>query len=349
MIRFNPYISLSILMIFCWSCIDEINLDINTEQRSVVIEGLITDSLDIQEVTVSLSSVIGIGNDNILTPVSNATVKLQDDLGNEFEYSEDGNGKYLLEKAADRGVMYNIEVTLPDGEVYKSIPAAVSVASSIDSVGWAVVDESTRNNAGELVERVNMKLNAFTKFETDARPYLRWRVKGIYELVEGAPGLLFPLRCYITNLIDLNKIRIFDSNELNGNELFDQTLVETKYDYRFFNNFAFIFSQYSITKEEYDYWNNIDQLLNVDGSLFDSPPGTIIGNIYNVNDPNDIAVGYFSVASVSRYIYFINRNVTTAPVDSYCTTFSFRPNGFGCDDCTVLINSTRDKPDFWVD
>lgn len=52
-----------------WSCIDEIGLNVDTEQRTLVIDGFVTDSLGDFTLKISQSSVIGIGNDNILDPV----------------------------------------------------------------------------------------------------------------------------------------------------------------------------------------------------------------------------------------------------------------------------------------
>lgn len=49
-----------------------------------------------------------------------------------------------------------------------------------------------------------------------------------------------------------------------------------------------------------------DQTQNT-GSLADTPPASIFGNVSNVNDPNEKAVGYFTAASVSQIRYWLSR------------------------------------------
>lgn len=333
-----------------WSCIDEIGLNVDTDQRTLVIDGFVTDSLGDFTLKISQSSVIGIGNDNILTPVPSATVQLLDTDGGTYPYTESQEepGTYeLFSFKALRGKSYFIDIVLSDGKHYQSKPEQLRSSSFIDAISYDVNEETYRNNAGQLITENIISANISTDFSQSAvPPFLRWRVEGEYQVQENYPMALSPKRCYVGVNLDLNDIRIFDASQVNGNELFAQTIAQTPYDFRFGEQFCFHVSQFSISEDEYNYWRNIKEIIDIDGSLFDPPPGTVIGNIRNVDNPDEVAVGYFSVASVFFKRYFVNRDETGFSVRSKCEGFFLRVP-FACDDCLLLNNSTTEKPDYW--
>ncbi len=338
------------LLIGISSCIDEIKLNVDTEQRSLVVDGFVTDSLGDFQLKLSQSSVIGIGNDNILDPIPNATVALMDTDGETYPYVEsiESPGIYeLFNFKAERGKSYFVDIVLPDGKHYQSTPAELRSSSKIDNISYDVNEETFRDNAGELVTENIISAKIATDFSDAAvPPFLRWRVSGQYQVQENFPMALNPKRCYVSVNLDINDIRIFDATQVNGNELFEQVIAEAAYDFRFGEQFCFHVSQFSISEEEYNYWRNIKEIIDIDGSLFDPPPGTVVGNIRNVDDPDDVAVGYFSVASIFFRRYFVNRDETRVSVRSKCEGFFLRVP-FACDDCLLLNNSTTVKPDYW--
>jgi hypothetical protein len=337
------------LALFIWGCIDEIGLNVDTEVRTVVVDGFVTDSLGDFELSLSYSSVIGIGNDNILDPIGGATVILLDDMGGSYPYtsSEEELGIYRLSGfKALRDRSYFIDIVLSDGKHYQSQPAKVRSSSTIDDVSYVVEERSFRNNIGELITEERIAVNIATNIsEAEERPFLRWRVEGEYQLQEGYPGALNLRRCYIKNNLDINDIKVVDGSEINGPQLFGQEIVETAYDFRFADQFCFHIYQFSISQDEFEYWNNIKEIIDISGGLFDPPPGTVIGNIINVDDVDDVAVGYFSVASVYFTREFVNSNELGIFVGAKCGFNRTVP--FGCRNCTEVSNSTLTRPSYW--
>lgn len=339
------------MLICLWgfnACVDEIDLNVNTSQRSIVFDGFVTDSLGDFTLKVSESSVIGVGNDNILDPISGVTAMIVDSDGNEYVYNEREDASYELKSfKALRGKSYYLDVVLPDGRHYQSIPAELRSSSLIDSITYEIREESFRNSLGEFENQTNI----YTKIATDISqaeepPFLRWRVWGEYQLLEAFPGALNPRYCYIPVNLDLNEVRILNGSEIRDGILFEQEIAKVEYDFRFALQFCFHISQYSISEEEFTYWKNIKEVTDIDGGLFDPPPGTIIGNIRNVDDPDDVPVGYFSVSSVFFKRAFINREETDYFIRDKCGGFRrFTP--FGCDDCTQINNSSLIRPDYW--
>ncbi len=350
-VKYLPLVLLACAIIIgLYSCIDEIGLNVDTEQRSVVVNGFVTDSLGDYRVQLSESSVIGIGNDNILTPINNATVQIMDTDGGSRSYtaSVDEEGVYILSDfEAVEGKAYFIDIILADGRHYRSQPQTLRGNSTIESVAFDVEESTFRNNAGELVteNRITAKISSDIT-GTDVPPYLRWRVEGEYQIQEAYPMALNPKKCYVKVNLDINDIRILDATEVNGDVLFEQEIAETEYDFRFGEQFCFHIYQFSISQEEYEYWRTVRELIDIDGSLFDPPPGTVIGNLYNVDDRNDVPVGYFSVASVFLQRAFINTNELEVSVRDKCSGFRFNVP-FGCMNCLDITNSTTVRPSYW--
>ncbi len=343
------YLLVFVFPLLLWTCVDEIKLNVDTEQRTLVVDGFVTDSLGDFQLKLSQSAVIGIGNDNILDPVSSATVQLKDSDGSSYPYTELGEGIYQLSNfKALRGKSYFIDIVLPDGNHYQSEPAALRSSSSIEDVTFEVSEETFRNNAGEFVTENLLKAKLITDVsQAETPPFLRWRVFGEYQIQEGYPGALNLRRCYVKVNLDLNDIRLFDASQVNGDVLYEQVIAEATYDFRFGEQFCLHISQFSISEEEFTYWNNIKEVIDIDGGLFDPPPGTVIGNIKNVDNPNDIAVGYFSVASIFFQRKFVNADDLDFFVRPKCAGFQrFTP--FGCRDCLEINGAVRERPSYWM-
>lgn len=341
-----------LLVIVCsygfYACVDEVDLNVNTVQRSIVFDGFVTDSLGDFTLKISESSIIGVGNDNILDPVGGATAKLVDSDGVEYLYQETEDLEYELKDfKVLRGKNYFLDVVLADGRHYQSTPAELRSSSTIDSVSYEIREESMRNNLGEFETQLRIYTNIATDIsQAETPPFLRWRVTGEYQFLEGYRGALNPRYCYIPINLDLNEIRLLNGNEIRDGQLFNQVIADVEYDDRFALQFCFHISQYSISEEEYTYWQNIKEVTDIDGGLFDPPPGTIIGNIRNVDDPDEIPVGYFSVSSVFFKRAFVNREETDFFIRGKCEGFQ-RFVQFGCMDCTEINRSSLIRPDYW--
>lgn len=343
------YLIFFCLLFYLGACIDEIKLNVDTEQRTLVVDGFVTDSLGDFQLKLSQSSVIGIGNDNILDPESGATVNLLDTDGGSYPYAESAAdaGIYILEQfKVERGKQYFIDIVLQNGKHYQSTPSQLRSSSKIDNISYTVFESTYRNNIGDLVTDELISLNIDTDVrDAESPPFLRWRVEGQYVIREISPGNLNPKRCFVTNNLDQNVISVFDASLLNEGVLRNQEIASTILDFRFTENFCFHISQYAISEEEFDYWNSIKEVIEIDGSLFDPPPGTVIGNIRNVDNPEEIAVGYFSVASIFFLRDFINGDELGNSIAPKCGRRGEVP--FGCDNCLDINNSTTEVPTYW--
>ncbi|MVM28952.1 DUF4249 family protein [Spirosoma sp. HMF4905] len=66
--------------------------------------------------------------------------------------------------------------------------------------------------------------------------------------------------------------------------------------------------QESITKDAYQYYNLFQQQTQNTGSIVDTPPTALAGNIHNQANRSEVVVGYFTASSVAVFPYYLPRN-----------------------------------------
>jgi len=331
------------------ACIEEIAFDIASEETSVVVEGLISTELKEYSIRINESTILGIGIDNIKSPISGASVEVLDNNGVSVSFTEnvDEAGTYVAQMQGIVGQSYHVEVTLPNGDLITSTPEEILPPVEIDSIPIRVEEVSGLNASGnsEITGFVIAEVNF--DFDPADPPFLRWRTDGEYEFQELAPNLLFPQRCYVNDFIDFNNLALLDASDVEGNQVNNKEVVRTTLNRRFHVIYGFMVTQYRISQREHEYWGQVDQLINIDGTIFDPPPATIVGNLTNTTNPEELIQGYFSVVSQDFKRQFIETGDLGFFVQTDCSSFSFRPGPPECADCRIIQNSSRDKPPYW--
>ena len=108
---------------------------------------------------------------------------------------------------------------------------------------------------------------------------------------------------------------------------------------------------HSITKEAYDFWNQVDVLTNASGSIFDLPPARIEGNFFNVNDPDEIVLGFFEVANTTLDRFFTVVSDSPFPVPESGCDFdpsdSFKVYPEFCLECIPEDGCSLNRPPFF--
>lgn len=330
-------------------CVDEIRFNIDTDERKISLDGLLSDSLMTQTINLSYSSIIGVGNDNIQPPVEGAVVEIKDGEGNSFLFEEVSPGTYERFMAGEIGRSYQVEISLPDGNKIMSRPIIMQPSVPVDSLAYSIEAVAEINPSGNLVSANFMNVRAITRIRDGIRPFLRWRAQGVYEFREEYSGALNVRWCYVRENLDINNLVIGDTRGLANGFDFQEDILTKELDGKFFYQYALEILQYSMSEEEYTYWDNISSILNRDGSIFNPPPGTVRGNLFDPNDSDNEILGFFSVASVTfkRDIITPN-NLGFSSIPKTC--FSFRSAARqiqACSDCTVLSGSTQERPPYW--
>ncbi|MEL6562002.1 MAG: DUF4249 family protein [Bacteroidota bacterium] len=345
-------------------------IEFNTENKGgdIVIFGRMTDGLEGNRVTVSVTSPF----DRPPIPIEFADVILYDEDGNNEVFQELEPGIYepqslTLERTA--GKSYYLEVCTPNGNKYRSVIEKMPRSVSRDSAYFNV--ETIRFNTDESFEVeetiINVLLDADIDRDAGQQVFLRWEVEEVYSLQEVMlPPRKFPLwgwkTCYVINPVDAQKFFLFNGNDFQNNQLKGISLAERPLDETFAANHYFNVIGYSLSFESFDYWNKVSQLTNRVGSIFDAPPATLPSNISNVEDLNEVIYGHFEVVTSDTSRILVTKNDIPVVFDGPCVVppeideipincFSCLDSIFAlnqeCLNCLILKNSSLVRPDYF--
>ena len=136
--------------------------------------------------------------------------------------------------------------------------------------------------------------------------------------------------------------------------------------------YSLLVKQLSIPKDAINFWDALRQQ-NIDqGNLYSQQPFQIRGNVRNINNPDEVVLGYFTVAGITEKRIFVNRpllnfyyGVCTPDFENigwlayemdpdywptYVTEIPGKGKALGtnedCFDCR-LEGGTLTPPDFW--
>jgi hypothetical protein len=76
--------------------------------------------------------------------------------------------------------------------------------------------------------------------------------------------------------------------------------------------YSILIKQYSVSKKEYDFWENMKRVNEGGGDIFAAVPFPVISNIHNINNPKQRVLGYFQVSAVKQRRKFISFNDVSA-------------------------------------
>jgi hypothetical protein len=347
------------------SCVERIDFKLDKpEHERLIVSGTLTDLDEPQFVYLSVTTSIDrkplLVNgtytlDDMPRPFSAADVQLVNETnGDRWRYQQLKPGVYVLEgfhhQSAD--ARYFVEI-VSGSSTYRSQPQSIPEAIGSDELSFfferARLDDNP--DAAQVVIQSEVTLP-----EQAGDYYLRWAVDEAYfwDLTYFPnPFNTPPPLCVVFDFPDPDRITLLDGTLLNSSGR-ETTLILVKkvVDQSFLSRHYFNVRQLGISKDTYAYWRKVRELVNNAGSVFDTPPAPIKGNIYSVNDPNEVILGYFEVAKAK-----LTRIYTTAAdvpyiVEKVCEYTPDRPRDLykpTCLSCDAFPNSIMAFPEWWFD
>lgn len=372
------YKLLFIISIVFHGCIDPYSPTLSDYLNTLVVDATITNEPGPYIVKLSKSSTV---YDPEFNPVSGARIVISDDLGNDETLTEIEPGVYSTIFSGIQGIVgrrYSILIET-EGKIYQSPFEELREPVTIDSVYPKVEYRGGLEGLQFYVDTKDVKensknflwtLNETYKYEADDYPLEMVFVNkdSIYEPSYEYQELI--KTCWKTDKI----FQIFTNSAKNISEPqilnFPLIYVDTE-SKKLYLKYSLLVNQYSISEDAYRYWNEIKEQNAESGSFYTKQPFQVIGNIVNVNDPDEVIFGYFTVAGLSSKRIFVDKpdlnfyfDVCKATHEAYVRwTNSAHPSypvylkfasgglgkaGIGCFDCRMKGGKTN-RPDFWID
>ncbi len=250
------------------------------------------------------------------------------------------------------GKTYTLNVELSDGTTYASTPQELKASPEITNAYGEYEKARVINELGN--EAPSHVWNVYAQTATsEPDVFLTWRYKGTYEVEtfpedycaqpsnDCNPGIAHPREvppgcckyCYVTEYGSQFPTASSRENP-SGRIGLQVATIPVTYD-KTFNYYQTDIYQLAISAEVHNYLESINQQINGQGTIFDPTPTTLQGNITNVNNPDDKALGMFYAAGVTTARVNLNRTgIRTI----------FTP-GYFPNDCRLVKNSTAEKPE----
>lgn len=284
--------------------------------KVLVVDGSITNLPGPYMVRLSLST--GLENPTFET-LTGYTVIISDDAGNSEELHSAIPGIYQTSPGGIQGVpgrSYTITITSPNGKIYSSSPEKLEEPVEVDTIR-AEYETQENLDYDHLLEGYRFYITT-APADRDTVFFL-WRLKGTYQ---------YNANHYIKYIFDgeLRPFTQFDSLRTcwatyQIPEIFTQNTAHVStpflanYPLHFVNTedkklsvrYSLLAEQYVISARAHEYWDNLREQSAELGSLYTVQPFQVRGNIENINDPDELVLGYFMAASVTDYRIFVDR------------------------------------------
>ena len=297
-----------IVLIFCvilCSCVKPVQINTRNEEPILVVEGSITTDSVPYSVKLSYSGPYKFALDiPEQYQEKEAAVTMEDDKGGKTNLVHVGSGLY---ETTDRnyvgktGNSYWITIELKNGKKYVSKPELMKPAVSISNIAVKFVNDQNTNYPASLHSYITVQDPA------DQENYYKWDFYswGLRQTHGISCGFGCVLYEYCYQKFVNEQVHILSDASINGNQIKDLD-VGKSYIYTYGLHYIDI-SQWSLTREAYQFWKQYEEQVTRNGSILDPLPAAIRGNVYNAADPADFALGYFSAASV------VHKRVTLVP------------------------------------
>ncbi len=324
----NRNIILLIGTIALWicSCVEPFNLDIKSDLRLLTIDATLTDSSEEQTISI-MESVNSLGK-VVAIPVLKVLAEWEVNGATRISFIEKGLGKYALPTTfrAKAGNTYKLFFKKSDGSAYESSIDKMFSVPEIINVHDKFVNNGIDKNFGfehanyvyldtkDPVEEKNSYVWSWQLWERQnvcftcegGRYFDTPRPAGC-KIERGYEGITYNYYCEgnCWEMLFSQELNVFTDVYTNGNPINNRLIAKIP----FYNSSGALIEikQQSVSPSAYQYLKLLTEQVQNNGSLVDTPPAALIGNIKNVTNPKEIVAGFFMVTGVRFIKYWIDR------------------------------------------
>ena len=329
------------------SCIKPFIPNIEKYDELLVVDGNINDGPGPYTITLSKSSKVK--EKSIFTPYTNCIVELEDNFGNKVMLTEKKPGVYKTDSLAMQGIpgrSYKLRIATSEGEWYESNPEVLLPGLKIQSVYGEV---EHKNDPRYFYGRDGYQFYVDTETAPTTNNYIFWRMESTYkfradyQISSYYDNGLHPVidkdtfrTCY--SILNIPQLYLLNTNELQQNVIKRFPLhFEDNYSKALKIRYSLKVSQFTISRDAFNYWNTIKKITDAGGELYTQQPFQMTNNLRNVTYPGKPVLGYFMAAGLSEKRIFI----TPVP-------FDFRIGKCVVEDAQHNpIFAFRDTPNLW--
>ncbi len=379
----SRYLTICFLLLTCGACIEPFEPEIEESQQVLVINGSISDEAGVYYVEISRSAPY---KQPSYDPLEGCVVFVSDQDGHMIHYKDEGDGLYsadVPDSFLEVGDAVSIYVATPDLREYRSSYETILSCPDIDSVYYEIQSMETSDSDRNL-EGIQFYLD-LSGTPGDSRNVI-WRIDETWEYWASlignfrwlGPTEMEEFRNYTIfkcwKNYPLSHLYTGTTRNLSINELQRVTLnyVSNETD-RLYRVYSLLVKQEALSMEAYDYWQRLNEQTAESGGLYEKQPSASTGNLYSVNDSEEVALGFFYAGQVrEKRIFVVNDKLFDFDIPHISCEYEplsslwgkdnieypvyiYRPGPFQpafwgpseCFDCT-LQGGNNIRPDYWI-
>ncbi|UOE49882.1 DUF4249 domain-containing protein [Mucilaginibacter sp. SMC90] len=278
---------------------------ISSPNSYLIVEGLINTGSD--STFIKLSRTVKL-NDKVATnPEKQALAVIESDNGSAYPLTEINVGTYAaapLHLPASH--KYRIRIKTSSNKEYLSDFVEAKVTPPVDSLSLHIKPDG-------------LQINANAHDVTNSTRYYRWDYEETYQYrskydsrYKSNGDTVLP-RDYINDQIyhcwrsdTSSNIILASTAKLTNDVLSDApiTFIASTSE-KVAEKYTILLKQYALTKEAFQFWEDLKKNTEQLGSIFDAQPSQLKGNIHSVTDASEPVIGYMSAGTVSKLRVFI--------------------------------------------
>lgn len=274
----------------------------------LVVSGIINTSAN-SKTRIVLSHTTNIGDTVVFAPEEGATVRIESNAGELFDFSYIGNGVYESnELTLNNASQYRLKIVRAGNRKYESDFVECRSTPAIDSLNW-------RQEEGDVTFYVSTHDPAASTRYYWWEYTETWQYETPVETPYGVEGNRIYVRgadqqvriCWSTS--ESSDILVGSSSQLTDDVISMQPLLTLVNKHERLNfRYSMLVRQYGITAGAYQYWKSIKNNSQQLGTLFDQQPSQLRGNITATNNPDEPVLGFVVAATVETQRIFIRHD-----------------------------------------
>ncbi len=305
------------------TCTEPFEIETEGFESILVVNAILTGEVKQQEIL--LSRTFSLKAEEARSPEErNATVKVVDDLQNEYIFQETDPGKYVSTVifSAQPGRSYQLFVTTNDGRSYASEPNSLAPSNPIDNLyAERMINDDDIEGIGVFIDSFDPPGNAiFYRYEFEETYKIEAPAWSPFEasIIDEKPAdggqpivLAVPKQdlndrfCYDTKFS--KAIITVSTEELTENKI-DRFLVRfiRSDDFMLRSRYSILVRQYVQSREEQAFYEVLKDFSDPESLFSQTQPGFIVGNVFSVDNSQENVLGLFEVSTISSQRIFFN-------------------------------------------
>ena len=274
----------------------------------LVVEGLINSSSD--STIIKLNRTVKLSEETNIKPELNAKLNVEGDDNSSYTLAEKANGVYVYPGLKlSTAHKYRLHIKTGDGRDYLSDFEPVVNAPAIDSLAYHIQSDG-----------VSVNVNAHDP--KNATRYYRWEYdetwvySSAYQSIFKSNGDTILYRdlinddiftCWRTDFA--TTIVLGSSAKLSQDVISDIPITFiSRHSDKIRSKASILVRQYGLSKNAYDFWQNLQKNTQELGGIFDAQPSQINGNVHSTTNASEPVIGYVSVGSYTTKRLFISQH-----------------------------------------